>query len=195
MRARRLAGSLVIGLLALLALAGPSLAADSPVVDLVQRMVPEHADLDLARDAFAQARTASGDGSPAARETARAFARESDVFAARTSAVVVRTGAERDLRDAMAGSSRALASDLRAYASGAIAGAELDRRVAATRARSADRLAALVPAIIAQEGLDDTTDGRSLASGMAPVILLVIGVVGLAFFTRRRSGARRARTS
>jgi hypothetical protein len=193
-RGRRLAGSLVIGLLALLALAGPATAA-SPVVELVQRLVPEHADLDLARDAFAHARTASGDGSPTARDAARAYARESDGFAARTAAVAVRSDAEGELRDAMAGSSRALSSDLRAYASGAIDGPELDRRLAATRARSTDRVAALVPAIVAQEGLDDTTDGRSLASGMAPVVLLVIGVVGLAFFTRRRSGARRARTS
>jgi hypothetical protein len=192
-RPRRLPGSLLICLLALLALAGHTFAA-SPVVELVERLVPAHADLDLARDAFARARAASGDGSPAARDAARTLARESDGHAARTAAVAVHTDAEGALRDAMAGSSRALASDLRAYASGAIAGAELDRRVAATRARSADRIAELVPAIVAQEGLDDSTDGRSLATGMAPVILLVIGVVGLGAFTRRRSGARRART-
>jgi hypothetical protein len=192
-RGRRLAGTLLIGLLALLALAGPAAAA-SPVVELVERMVPAHDDLDLARDAFAQVRAASADGSPAARRAARAYARESDDFAARTAAVAVRSGDERALRDAMAGSSRALASDLRAYASGAIGGPELDRRVAATRARSAERVAALVPAIVAREGLDDLADGRSLATGMAPVILLVIGVVGLGALTRRRSVARRSRT-
>ena len=95
----------------------------------------------------------------------------------------------------MAGASRALSADLRAYAAGAIDAPELDRRVAATRARSAERVAALVPAIVAREGLDDSADGRSLATGMAPVILLVIGVVGLGALTRRRSVARRSRTS
>jgi len=190
---RRLAGSLIIGLLALLALA-PLAAAASPVVDLVDRLVPAHEDLDVARDAFAQARAAAGDGTPA-RAAARAYALESDGYAARTAAVAVRSDAERDLRAAMAGSSRTLSDDLRAYGSGAIDGAELDRRIAATRARSADRIAALVPALTAQGGLDDTAGGRSLATGMAPVILLVVGVVGLGALTRRRSVARRSRTS
>jgi len=192
--ARRLAGSLVIGLLALLALA-PVAAADPPVVELVDRLVPAHGDLDAARDALARTRAATGDGSPAARDAARVYADESDDYARRTDAVTVRSDEERDLRAAMAGSSRALSTDLRAYASGAIDGAELDRRVAATRARSAERIAALVPAVVAQEGLDDTAGGRSLAGGMAPVILLVVGVVGFAALTRRRSAARRSRTS
>ncbi len=190
---RRLAGSLIIALVALLALA-PLAAAASPVVDLVDRLVPAHDDLDAARDALAQTRAAAGDGA-AAREAARAYAVASDDYARRTDAVAVHSDAERDLRAAMTGASRALSSDLRSYAGGAIDGAELDRRVAATRARSAERIAALVPAVVAHEGLDDTADGRSLASGMTPVILLVAGVVGFAALTRRRSAARRARSS
>ncbi len=190
---RRLAGSLIIALVALLALA-PLAGAASPVVELVDRLVPAHDDLDAARDALAQTRAATGDGT-AARAAARDYAAASDDYAARTSAVPVRSDDERDLRSAMSGASRALSDDLRAYAGGAIDGAELDRRVAATRARSAERVSALVPAIVGQQGLDDTAGGRSLASGMAPVILLVIGVVGFAALTRRRSAARRARTS
>lgn len=183
----------MIALVALLALA-PLAAAASPVVDLVDRLVPAHDDLDAARDALAQTRAATGDGT-AARDAARAYAEASDDYARRTDAVPVHSDEERDLRSAMSGSSRALSDDLRSYAGGAIDGAELDRRVAATRARSAERVSALVPAIVAQQGLDDTAGGRSLASGMAPVILLVIGVVGFAALTRRRSAARRARTS
>jgi hypothetical protein len=194
-RGRPIAGCLVIGLLALLALAPLAAAAGPPpVVELVDRMVPAHDALDAARDGLAQARAASGDGA-AARDAARAYADASDDYAARVAAAPVRSDAERDLRAAMSGSSRALASDLRAYAAGAIGGAELDRRVAATRARATERIAELVPAVAGQEGLDDTADGRSLASAMAPVILLVVGVVGFAALTRRRSAARRARTS
>jgi hypothetical protein len=190
---RRLAGSLLIALVALLAPA-PLAAGASPVVELVDRMVPAHEDLDAARDALARTRAAAGDGA-AAREAARAYADESDDYARRTADVAVRSDAERDLRAAMAGSSRALSADLGAYASGAIDGAELDRRIAATRARSAERIAALVPAVAAREGLDDTAGGRGLAAGMAPVILLVVGVVALGALTRRRSAARRSRTS
>lgn len=188
---RRLAASLIIGLLALLALA-PLAVAASPVVDLVDRLVPAHEDLDAARDALARTRAASGDRSDAAHAAARAYADASDDYARRTDAVPVRSDAERDLRAAMAGSSRALADDLRSYAAGAIAGIELDRRITATRARAAERIAELVPAVAATGGLDDSADGRSLASGMTPVILLVVGVVGFAALTRRRSAARRA---
>ena len=191
---RRLAGSLVIGLVALLALA-PLAGAAAPVVELVDRLVPAHEDLDAARDAFAQTRTAGGDATPAGRAAARAYADASDDYADRTAAVPVRSDEERDLRAAMTGSSRALSDDLRAYAAGAIDGPELDRRVAATRARSAERIATLVPAVVAREGLDDSAGGRSLATGMAPVVLLVVGVVGLGAFTRRRSVVRRSRTS
>jgi hypothetical protein len=191
---RALAGSLLIGLLALLAAVGPA-AASSPVVELVDRLVPAHEDLDLARDGFAAARAASGDGSAAAGDAARAYAGESDRYAARTAAVPVRTDQERALREAMSAANRALSADLRAYAAGAIDGAELDRRTAAARERSAERIAALVPALAAGEGLDDAADGRSLATGMAPVILLVVGVVALGALTRRRSAARRSRTT
>lgn len=191
---RRLAGSLVIGLVALLALA-PLAGAAAPVVELVDRLVPAHEDLDAARDAFAQTRGGGGYATPAARAAARAYADASDDYADRTAAVPVRSDEERDLRAAMTGSSRALSDDLRAYAAGAIDGPELDRRVAATRARSAERIATLVPAVVAREGLDDSAGGRSLATGMAPVVLLVVGVVGLGAFTRRRSVARRSRTS
>jgi hypothetical protein len=191
---RALAGALLIGLLALLAAAGPASAA-SPVVELVDRLVPAHEELDLARDGFAAARAASGDGSAGARDAARAYARESDRYAARTSAVPVRTGEERALRGAMTAANRALSADLRAYATGAIDGAELDRRTAVARERSAERIAELVPAVAAGEGLDDAADGRGLATGMAPVILLVIGVVVLGALTRRRSAARRSRTT
>jgi hypothetical protein len=184
---------MVIALVALLALA-PLAAAASPVVELVGRLVPAHDDLDAARDAFAAARAAAGDGA-AARDAARAYADASDDYARRTDAVPVRSDEERDLRAAMGGSSRSLSDDLRAYAAGAIGGVELDRRVAATRARAAERVSALVQALVAQEGLDDTADGRSLAGAMTPVILLVAGVVGFAALTRRRSAARRARTS
>jgi hypothetical protein len=193
--ARRLAGALIICLAALFASAGPAMADASPVVDLVDRLVPAHDDLDAARDAFAGARAAAGDGSPAARAAARAYPGESDDYARRTAAVAVRSDGERALREAMAGSSRALSGDLRTYAAGAIDGAELDRRVAATRARSAERIAALVPAVAAEGGLDDTAGGRGLATGLAPVILLVMGVVGIGAITRRRSAARRSRTS
>lgn len=183
----------MIALVALLALT-PLAAAASPVVELVDRLVPAHGDLDAARDAFAQTRAGGGDAD-AAREAARAYAEASDDYARRTDAVPVRSDEERDLRAAMSGSSRALSDDLRAYAAGAIDGAELDRRVAATRARSAERVSALVPALVAQEGLDDSAGGRSLAGAMTPVILLVAGVVGFAALTRRRNAARRARTS
>jgi hypothetical protein len=191
---RRLAGALMICAVAVLALA-PLASAQSPVVDLVERMVPAHDDLDAARDALARTRAAAGDAGPAARDAARVYAGESDDYGRRVAAVAARTQGERDLRAAMAGSSRALSADLRAYAAGAIDGAELDRRVAATRARSAERIAALVPAVVADGGLDDTTGGRGLAAAMAPVILLVVGVVGLGALTRRRSAARRSRTS
>lgn len=183
----------MIALVALLALA-PLAAAASPVVDLVDRLVPAHDDLDAARDAFARARAGGGDAN-AARDAARAYAEESDDYARRTDAVPVRTDEERDLRAAMSGASRALSDDLRSYAAGVIDGAELDRRVAATRARASERVSSLVPALVAQEGLDDTAGGRGLAGAMAPVILLVAGVVGFAALTRRRSAARRARTS
>ncbi|HTI33660.1 MAG TPA: hypothetical protein VL422_08290 [Miltoncostaea sp.] len=188
---RRLAGSLIAGLVALVVLAAPAVAA-SPVVDLVDRLVPAHADLDIARDAFAHAR-AAGDGTAAARAAARAYADASDEFADRTSAVAVRSGEERDLRAAMSGASRTLADDLRAYAGGAIDGAELDRRSAATRARSADRIAALVPALAGQEGIDDSVGAKSMFTAFGPVLLLVIGVVGVAALTRRRSAVRRSR--
>ena len=146
---RRLAGSLVIGLVALLALA-PLAGAATPVVELVDRLVPAHEDLDAARDAFAQTRAAGGDRTPAARAAARAYADASDDYADRTTAVPVRSDEERDLRTAMTGSSRALSDDLRAYAAGAIDGPELDRRVAATRARSAEPSAtpAVMPVVI-----------------------------------------------
>ena len=65
---RRLAGSLIAGLVALVVLAAPAVAA-SPVVDLVNRLVPAHADLDITREAFAHARSA-GDGTPAALASA-----------------------------------------------------------------------------------------------------------------------------
>ncbi len=193
MRGRLLALLVVLGLVGVALPAAPAAAA-SPVVELVERLVPAHVDLDLARDGFARVRAVAGDGSARSRDAARHYADASDDFAARTAAVTVRSGEERALRDAMAGAARALATDLRAYASGAIGGAELDRRMTATRARSAERIAALVPAVAAQQGLDDPAGAHGVLTGVAPVLLFVIGVVALAAFTRRRNAARRSPT-
>lgn len=185
----------LVVLCALAAVTGPAQAASTPLVELVQRFVPEHSDLDAARIALSRATEASGPGSPASRSAARAYAAESDLHAGRTAAIRAETANERSLRDAMVGANRALSADLREYADGAIDATELDRRAAEGRERAAAELAQRVAAVASDEGLDESVNGLNLARGMAPVILLIIGVVGLGAFTRRGSAAPRSRRS
>jgi hypothetical protein len=185
---------LAIGLCLLGALAGPAQAA-TPLVELVQRFVPEHPQLDAAHDELVRVTAAEGEGSAAARAAGRAYAREGRLYADRVSALPATTTNQRTLRDAIADTDRELAADFLDYARGRIDLAEVDRRTAEGRARAAAELRPLVTAVAAEEGIDDSVDPQALGEATAPILLLVVGVVALGLLGRRSHRARAGRSA
>jgi hypothetical protein len=186
--------TLAIGLCLLGILAGPARAA-TPLVELVQRYVPEHPQLDAAYDQLMSVTSAEGAGSAASRDAARAYAREGRRHADRVGARPATTTSQRTRRDAIADANRAMAADFLDYARGRIELAEVERRTAEGRARAAAELAPLVTAVAAEEGIDDSVDPRALGEATAPVLLLLVGVVALGLVGRRTNRARAGRSA
>jgi len=183
---------LAIGLCLLGVLAGPAQAA-TPLVELVQRYVPEHPRLDAAYDELTRVTASEGEGSAASRAAARDYAREGRLHADRVSALPATTSNQRTLRDTIADANRDMAADFLEYAQGRIDLGEVDRRTAEGRARAAAELAPLVTAVAAEEGIDDSVDPQALGEATAPILLLIVGVVALALLGRRSHRARAGR--
>ena len=186
--------TLAIGLCLLGALVGPAQAA-TPLVELVQRYVPEHPQLDVAYDELMSVTSAEGAGSAASRTAARAYAREGRRHAERVSALPATTTNQRTLRDAIADANREMAADFLDYGRGRIDLAEVDRRTTEGRARTAAELAPLVTAGATEEGIDDSVDPRALGEATAPILLLLVGVVALGLLGRRTHRARAGRSA